>query len=191
MENITYETEKERLTDEMMYLMEKVEWPCIKECFTSYCDLDDEDKIRIVELDKKLQLSEESRLYTKDEVILCTAFFLNNEKDLCKDLNDEELLLFSKYYSYSGVVNEELGRDKKELFKLACTMSKEENDRMEIVQLGENLLADRDYNIESVSDVCDYIEHMSSKEISDASVYYINKLMNSEVGKNMARRVRL
>ena len=189
MENITYETEKERLTDEMMYLMEKVEWPYIKECFASYCDLDDEDKIRIIELDKKLQLSEESRLYTKDEVILCTAFFLNNEKDLCKDLNDEELLLFSKYYSYSGVANEELGRNKKELFKLACTMRKEENDRMEIVQLGENLLADRDYAV--LMNTISIFEKKKLEKSGEEKIHYINKLMNSEVGKNMARRVRL
>lgn len=188
---ITYESEKERLLGEMMYLMEKQEWPYIKECFASYCNLEDEDKERIIEIDKRIQLEKESKLYKKDDVLLCTAYFFKNSKELCNGLSDEELILFSEYYLYSAVANSNLGRDKKDLFKFACDKRKDTDDRMIIVQLGEDLLQDKEYSFNSINDVCDYIENMNSKEIIAASTYYMHTFINSKEGQKIARGVRL
>ncbi len=188
---ITYESEKERLNDELMYYMDKDKWPYLKDCFLAYCNLEDADKKRIVKLDKKIQARPHSRLNDKDEVLLCTAYFINNSKEFCDSLSDESLLLYSEYYLYTAIANPKLGKDKKELLDLACDMRDDLKEQMVIVQLGENLLNDKEYNFDSVGEVCDFIKNTSSEEIAKASVYYINKFINSKEVQQIARKVGL
>lgn len=188
---ITYNSLKERLSDELIYYMDKEDWPYLKVCFSAYCDLEDDEKMRIISLDKKLDEKKyrENKLNSKVQTILCLSYLLDSRKDFCDSLTDEELILFAEYYSYYDVLTHKFDEDKKTLFKLACNMKKDLGERMSIVQLGEDILDDRDYGTQSVTDVAKYIKNMSNNEITAASIYYLDKKMNSKEMQTELRRI--
>lgn len=189
---ITYNSLKEKLSDELIYYVDKEDWLYLKVCFSAYCNLEDDEKGRIIRLDKMLDEKKyrENKLNSKDETILCLSYLLDSRKDFCDSLDDEELILCAEYYSYYGVLNDNFDDDKKELFKLACNMKKELGERISIVQLGENILNDKDYGTQSVSDVTRYIKNMSNNEIVASSIYYLDKNMNSKEMQTELRRIR-